>query len=222
MKTVFENVVRMVPVIRVNNRDLNLAFYTKTLGLKVISEENAMAFLGGKSAKTRADARLILEESPSMRTRAVNGAKKLRKVVLFSPEFTTGFEATSPEGDVFEIVPSQIAAGDVEVAEIQFNTPNIKESLAFYVEGFGLSEKNNTIDLPFGKVTYFETQGQDLLTNPDGVWDLEILEFEVPAEIDLKTVSDQLDALGLEYFIDKKGNVLSMKDCQNVELWFIK
>lgn len=223
MKTVFENVIRMVPVIRVNNRDLNLEFYTKTLGLKVISEENAMAFLGGKLAKTRADARLILEESPSMRTRAVNGVKKLRKVVLLSPEFTDGFTATSPEGDVFEVIPSpQIASGNVELAELQFNTPDIKKSLAFYVDGFGLTEKDNTIELPMGKITYFEAEGQDLLTNPNGVWDLEIIEFEVPADIDLKTVSQQLDDLNLEYFADKKGKVLAMKDSQNVELWFIK
>ena len=36
MKTVFDNIKRAVPVIRVNNRDLNLAFYKETLGLKVI------------------------------------------------------------------------------------------------------------------------------------------------------------------------------------------
>ena len=79
MKTVFDNIKRAVPVIRVNNRDLNLAFYKETLGLKVISEENALAMLGSKSAKTRTDTRLILEESPSMRTRAVDGVKNCAK-----------------------------------------------------------------------------------------------------------------------------------------------
>ena len=88
MKTIFENVSGMVPVIRVNNRELNLTFYKEELGLKVISEENALAILGGKTAKTIDDAVLIIEESPSMRTRAVSGVKKLRKIVLDSPEFT--------------------------------------------------------------------------------------------------------------------------------------
>lgn len=60
-----------------NNRDLNLAFYKEVLGLKVISEENALAMLGSQSAKTHMDTRLILEESPSMRTRAVNGVEKI-------------------------------------------------------------------------------------------------------------------------------------------------
>jgi len=114
MKTIFENVSCMVPVVRVNNRDLNLAFYKDVLGLKVISEENALAILGGKSAKNLDDAVLIIEESPSMRTRAVTGVKKLKKIVLVSPEFKEGFEATSPEGDLFEVVPQLMAALSLE------------------------------------------------------------------------------------------------------------
>ncbi|GFH40607.1 CppA N-terminal domain-containing protein [Lactococcus insecticola] len=224
MKTIFENVTRMVPVIRVNNRDLNLAFYTETLGLKVISEENALAILGAKTAKTTDDARLILEESPSMRTRAVVGNKKLRKLVIASPEFTEGFEATSPEGDLFEIVPASKTdkSDDVTLLDVQLNTRNVKDSLAFYVEGFELTEKNDTVKLPFGKISYFASSGEDLTANPDGVWDLEILEFRVPESIDLATVSDQLDALGLDYYVDKKGKILTVKDVQNLELWFVK
>ncbi|GFH41468.1 peptidase [Lactococcus hodotermopsidis] len=220
MKTVFENVTKMIPVIRVNNRDLNLAFYKEVLGLKVIVEENALAILGGKSAKTRDEACLILEESPSMRTRAVNGAKKLRKIVLESPDFTEGFEATSPEGDLFEIVPS--TGANVILTEIQLNTPNIKNSLGIYVEGFGLSEKHNSVKLPFGKISYFMAEGADLLVAPDGVWDLEIIEFKVPKEVDLTTVSEQFDALGLAYYVDKKGKILTLTDAQNIELWFVK
>ena len=60
MKTVFDNTTKAVPVIRVNNRDLNLAFYKEVLGLKVISEENALAMLGSQSAKTHMDTRLLL------------------------------------------------------------------------------------------------------------------------------------------------------------------
>lgn len=135
MKTIFENVSCMVPVVRVNNRDLNLAFYKDVLGLKVISEENALAILGGKSAKNLDDAVLIIEESPSMRTRAVTGVKKLKKIVLASPEFKEGFEATSPEGDLFEVVPMQSETSDVVLRDIQLHTANIAACLAFYTEG---------------------------------------------------------------------------------------
>ena len=222
MKTVFDNIKRAVPVIRVNNRDLNLAFYKETLGLKVISEENALAMLGSKSAKTRTDTRLILEESPSMRTRAVDGVKKLRKIVIESPEFTEGFEATSPEGDVFEIVPSQSDTQDIKITEIQLNTSNLKDVLAFYVEGFGLNEKNQVVQFPFGQISYFEAQGSDLLTNPEEVWDIEIIEFEVAPEVDLHHIATQLDDLGLAYYGDKKGKILTLTDGQNLEIWFMK
>ena len=130
MKTIFENVSGMVPVIRVNNRELNLTFYKEALGFKVISEENALAILGGKTAKTIDDAVLIIEESPSMRTRAVNGVKKLRKIVLESPEFTEGFEKISPEGDVFEVVPSVSKDGELKIRDIELATANLAESLA--------------------------------------------------------------------------------------------
>ncbi len=222
MKTVFDNIERAVPVIRVNNRDLNLAFYKETLGLKVISEENALAMLGSQAAKTRTDTRLILEESPSMRTRAVAGVKKLRKIVIESPEFTEGFEATSPEGDLFEIVPSQSETQDIKITEIQLNTSNLKDALAFYVEGFGLSEKDNVVQLPFGKISYTAAQGPDLLTSPEEVWDLEIIEYEVAPEVDLHHIAMQLDDLGLDYYVDKKGKILTLTDGQNLEIWFMK
>ena len=222
MKTVFDNIERALPVIRVNNRDLNLAFYKETLGLKVISEENALAMLGSQAAKTRTDTRLILEESPSMRTRAVAGVKKLRKIVIESPEFTEGFEATSPEGDLFEIVPSQSETQDIKITEIQLNTSNLKDALAFYVEGFGLSEKDNVVQLPFGKISYTAAQGPDLLTSPEEVWDLEIIEYEVAPEVDLHHIAMQLDDLGLDYYVDKKGKILTLTDGQNLEIWFMK
>ena len=178
--------------------------------------------LGSKSARTRTDTRLILEESPSMRTRAVDGVKKLRKIVIESPEFTEGFEATSPEGDVFEIVPSQSETQDIRIAEIQLNTSNLKDTLAFYIEGFGLNEKDNVVQFPFGQISYTEAQGPDLLTSPEEVWDLEIIEFEVAPEVDLHHIATQLDDLGLDYYVDKKGKILTLTDGQNLEIWFMK
>ena len=65
------HVARIVPVIKVNNRNLNQDFYSKTLGMKSLLEEGAQLSLGDQT-KTE---RLILEESPSMRSRRVKGAK---------------------------------------------------------------------------------------------------------------------------------------------------
>ena len=72
------HVARIVPVIKVNNRNLNQDFYSKTLGMKSLLEEGAQLSLGDQT-KTE---RLILEESPSMRSRRVKGAKKLARLVI--------------------------------------------------------------------------------------------------------------------------------------------
>ena len=94
--------------------------------------------------------------------------------------------------------------------------------MAFYVEGFGLTEKKNAVQLAFGKISYFEAQGPDLLASPEEVWDLEIIEFEVVPEVDLHQIASQLDDLGLDYYVDKKGKILTLTDGQNLEIWFVK
>lgn len=109
----------MTPVIKVNNRNRNLDFYRENLGFKIWHEENAFADLGAKSSQ---EAKLILEESPSTRSRKVKGLKKLGRLVikvaepleieallargaifdrLFRGTQGWAFESTSPEGDVF-------------------------------------------------------------------------------------------------------------------------
>ena len=62
----------------------------------------------------------------------------------------------------------------------------------------------------------------DLLTNPEEVWDIEIIEFEVAPEVDLHHIASQLDDLGLAYYVDKKGKILTLTDGQNLEIWFMK
>lgn len=42
--TLFKNLVFKTPVLRVNNRDLNITFYQKTLGLRLVSEEMQLRF----------------------------------------------------------------------------------------------------------------------------------------------------------------------------------
>lgn len=41
--TLMENITFKTPVLRVNDRDLNIAFYQNNLGLRLVSEENAIA-----------------------------------------------------------------------------------------------------------------------------------------------------------------------------------
>lgn len=67
------------PVLRVNDKDANIAFYEQSLGLRLVSEENALAFF---SAWANPDATFMIEESPAHRTRATQGSKKLQRLVI--------------------------------------------------------------------------------------------------------------------------------------------
>ncbi|MFZ1251725.1 MAG: CppA N-terminal domain-containing protein, partial [Streptococcus suis] len=109
----------IVPVVRINNRKLNQEFLERDLGMKTILEEGAFAEFSGHAG---VETKLVLVESPSMRTRAVNGTKKLNKIIikvdkaeeieallaagtqyskLYQGKNGFGFEAVSPEGDTF-------------------------------------------------------------------------------------------------------------------------
>ena len=66
-------IVRIIPTLKVNNRKLNETFYIETLGMKVLLEESAFLSLGDQTGLEK----LVLEEAPSMRTRKVEGRKKL-------------------------------------------------------------------------------------------------------------------------------------------------
>lgn len=71
-------IVNMIPVLKINNRKNNLAFYCQTLGMKDLLEEGAFVSLGDQTKVEK----LQLEESPSMRTRKVVGTKKLAKIII--------------------------------------------------------------------------------------------------------------------------------------------
>lgn len=70
--TVIKDAIFSTPVLRVNNRQLNIDFYIKNLGLKLVSEENAIAIF---TSYGNGKERFVIEESPSVRTRAVQGPK---------------------------------------------------------------------------------------------------------------------------------------------------
>ena len=58
------HVARIVPVIKVNNRNLNQDFYSKTLGMKSLLEEGAQLSLGDQT-RTKIDLRRISKHALS-------------------------------------------------------------------------------------------------------------------------------------------------------------
>ena len=77
--TLLKNVSFITPVVRVNNRQVNIDFYKQSLGMRLVSEENAIAIF---SSYGQGRERFVIEESPSVRTRAVVGTKKLNTIVI--------------------------------------------------------------------------------------------------------------------------------------------
>jgi catechol 2,3-dioxygenase-like lactoylglutathione lyase family enzyme len=134
MQLQHETITGAVPVIRINNREANINFYVGVLGFKKITEENAITIFGNAEN----DEKFIIEESPSMRTHAVeDGIKKLAKLevlankddilVLIAQTKGEGatyykgqngyaFEAVSPEGDRVLVHAGDVASDLVEVA----------------------------------------------------------------------------------------------------------
>ena len=238
------HVARIVPVIKVNNRNLNQDFYSKTLGMKSLLEEGAQLSLGDQ---TRTE-RLILEESPSMRSRRVKGAKKLARLVikvaqaaeieallargieidnLYRGEKGYAFEATSPEGDRI------LLHAEEKVTCLQ----PVQETHAFEVQDdfIGLSQFDvekielRVPDLQAVKAFYQlvsnvldfldvqEAQGEDLTADNTKTWDLAMLKCLV-ADFDVEQLSSIFATQ--EFFVPKSKKFLVSQDRSNIELWF--
>lgn len=238
------HVARIVPVIKVNNRNLNQDFYSKTLGMKSLLEEGAQLSLGDQ---TRTE-RLVLEESPSMRSRRVKGAKKLARLVikvaqaseieallargievdsLYRGEKGYAFEATSPEGDRILLHAEE----DLSILQPVEKIP------AFEVQDdfIGLSQFDvEKIELrvpdlqavkafyqPVSNVLDFldvqEAQGEDLTADNTKTWDLAMLKCLV-ADFDVEKLSSIFATQ--EFFVPKSKKFLVSQDRSNIELWF--
>lgn len=247
--TLFNGVTFRHPVLRINNRDHNIDFYQK-LGFKLVNEENAIAVF---STKQR-NAHFVIEESPAPDICAVEGDKKINRIVvkipkaaeiegilgngidverLFKGKRGYAFETVSPEGDLFllhsednihelrEIENKTFPENDdlKEVSEFHFEslTLNVADKAgtqAFYQTVFG---GKLPLDLQFE-----QGNGANLTVDPQKTWDLEILEFKVPKNYNLKALADYLEAKGQSIYLDKKESVLVLSDPSQVEIWFIK
>ena len=238
------HVARIVPVIKVNNRNLNQDFYGKTLGMKSLLEEGAQLSLGDQT-KTE---RLVLEESPSMRSRRVKGAKKLARLVikvakaaeieallargiqvdnLYRGEKGYAFEATSPEGDRILLHAEEKATclqpvQETPAFEVQDDFIGLSQ---FEVEKIELRAPDlqtvKTFYQPVSNVLDFldvqEAQGEDLTADNAKTWDLAMLKCLV-ADFDVEKLSSIFATQ--EFFVPKSKKFLVSQDRSNIELWF--
>ena len=238
------HVARIVPVIKVNNRNLNQDFYSKTLGMKSLLEEGAQLSLGDQT-KTE---RLILEESPSMRSRRVKGAKKLARLVikvakaseieallargiqvdnLYRGEKGYAFEATSPEGDrtLLHAEEDLSSLQPVEKTPAFEGQDDFIGLSQFDVEKIELRVPDlqavKTFYQPVSNVLDFldvqEAKGEDLQADNTKTWDLAMLKCLV-ADFDVEKLSSIFATQ--EFFVPKSKKFLVSQDRNNIELWF--
>lgn len=238
------HVARIVPVIKVNNRNLNQDFYSKTLGMKSLLEEGAQLSLGDQT-KTE---RLILEESPSMRSRRVKGAKKLARLVikvakaseieallargievdsLYRGEKGYAFEATSPEGDrtLLHAEEDLSSLQPVEKTPAFEGQDDFIGLSQFDVEKIELRVPDlqavKTFYQPVSNVLDFldvqEAKGEDLQADNTKTWDLAMLKCLV-ADFDVEKLSSIFAPQ--EFFVPKSKKFLVSQDRNNIELWF--
>ena len=233
-------IVRIIPTLKVNNRNLNETFYMETLGMKVLLEESAFLSLGDQTGLEK----LVLEEAPSMRSRKVEGRKKLARLLvkvenpleieallaktdsihrLYKGQNGYAFEIYSPEDDLVLIHAEDDRESLVEVEE----KPRFQTDL----ESISLSkfEISMELHLPTDVDSFLEpsevgesldfipAQGQDLTVDSTVTWDLSMLKFLVN-ELDLASLCQRFEST--EYFIPKSEKFFLGKDRNNVELWF--
>ena len=237
---IVNQIKRMIPTLKVNNRRLNELFYIQTLGMKPLLEESAFLSLGDQSGVEK----LVLEESPSMRTRKVEGIKKLARLIVkvanpseieallarmeTLPQLYRGkkgyaFEVLSPEGDLVLIH----AENDIkDLGQVDEEITFSKDEKLQYLTAFEVSVE---INLPAEttsllekeeietSITFKQAQGSDLLVENNVTWDLSMLKFQVK-ELELASLRQRFETAG--YFIPKSEKFFLTKDANNIELWF--
>ena len=233
-------IVRMIPTLKVNNRRLNELFYIETLGMKPLLEESAFLSLGDQSGIEK----MVLEESPSMRSRKVEGTKKLARLIVKVenpseieallarmdkiPQLYKGtkgyaFEVLSPEGDLVLIH----AEDDIkDLKKVDETVTFSKDVKLKYLTAFEISLE---INLPEettsllekeeieNRLAFQQAQGSDLLVENNVTWDLSMLKFQVQT-LDLANLRQRFETAG--YFIPKSEKFFLTKDTNNIELWF--
>lgn len=237
---IVNQIKRMIPTLKVNNRNLNELFYIETLGMKPLLEESAFLSLGDQSGIEK----LVLEESPSMRSRKVEGIKKLARLLVKVekpseieallarmeeiPQLYKGakgyaFEVLSPEGDCILIH----AEDDIkDLKKVEEEVTFSKTEKLRYLTAFEISVEINLPDETSSlldkkeienRLAFNQAQGSDLLVENNITWDLSMLKFQVE-NLDLPVLRQRFEEVG--YFIPKSEKFFLTKDTNNIELWF--
>ena len=237
---IVNQIKRMIPTLKVNNRNLNELFYIETLGMKPLLEESAFLSLGDQSGIEK----LVLEESPSMRSRKVEGIKKLARLLVKVekpseieallarmeeiPQLYKGakgyaFEVLSPEGDCILIH----AEDDIkDLKKVEEEVTFSKDEKLRYLTAFEISVEINLPDKTSSlldkeeienRLAFNQAQGSDLLVENNVTWDLSMLKFQVK-NLDLPVLRQRFEEAG--YFIPKSEKFFLSKDANNIELWF--
>ena len=237
---IVNQIKRMIPTLKVNNRNLNESFYIETLGMKPLLEESAFLSLGDQSGIEK----LVLEESPSMRSRKVEGIKKLARLIVKVenpseieallarmeeiPQLYKGakgyaFEVLSPEGDCIVIH----AEDDIkDLKKVEEEVTFSKDEKLRYLTAFEISVEINLPDETSSlldkkeienRLAFNQAQGSDLLVENNITWDLSMLKFQIE-NLDLPVLRQRFEEAG--YFIPKSEKFFLTKDTNNIELWF--
>ena len=237
---IVNQIKRMIPTLKVNNRNLNESFYIETLGMKPLLEESAFLSLGDQSGIEK----LVLEESPSMRSRKVEGIKKLARLLvkvekpseieallarmeeisqLYKGAKGYAFELLSPEGDCILIH----AEDDIkDLKKVEEEVTFSKDEKLRYLTAFEISVEINLPDETSSllekeeienRLAFNQAQGSDLLVENNITWDLSMLKFQVE-NLDLPVLRQRFEEVG--YFIPKSEKFFLTKDTNNIELWF--
>ena len=237
---IVNQIKRMIPTLKVNNRNLNESFYIETLGMKPLLEESAFLSLGDQSGIEK----LVLEESPSMRSRKVEGIKKLARLLVkvekpseieallarmeAIPQLYKGnkgyaFEVLSPEGDCILIH----AEDDIkDLKKVEEEVTFSKDEKLRYLTAFEISVEINLPEKTASllekeeienRLAFNQAQGSDLLVENNVTWDLSMLKFQVE-NLDLPVLRQRFETAG--YFIPKSEKFFLTKDANNIELWF--
>ena len=237
---IVNQIKRMIPTLKVNNRNLNESFYIETLGMKPLLEESAFLSLGDQSGIEK----LVLEESPSMRSRKVEGIKKLARLLVKVekpseieallarmeeiPQLYKGakgyaFELLSPEGDCI-LIHAEDNIKDLKKVEEEVTFS--KDEKLRYLTAFEISVEINLPDEISSllekeeienRLAFNQAQGSDLLVENNVTWDLSMLKFQVE-NLDLPVLRQRFEEVG--YFIPKSEKFFLTKDTNNIELWF--
>lgn len=233
-------IVRIIPTLKVNNRNLNELFYVENLGMKPLLEESAFLSLGDQSGIEK----LVLEESPSMRSRKVEGVKKLARLIvkvenpseieallarmdkippLYKGNKGYAFEALSPEGDCVLIH----AEDDIKnLKKVEDEITLSKDERMKYLTAFEISVEVNLPDETRSllekediesRLAFNQAQGSDLLVENNVTWDLSMLKFQVK-EFNLAILRQRFETA--DCFVPKSEKFFLTKDSNNIELWF--